>query len=147
MHQYFKFKMTKFVCFLSTLGILLMWQNSQAQIYSQGKNLNRQNTFFVDVELKEKPLDASKFLAKVNFYGKRKDIDFYLKDGVEHKSFDDELDLIKYMEDNGWFFLKDEVLKARSNSRTKSKYFFRKSMSVLKEEHEESSMLSNPIKP
>lgn len=126
------------------MGMLLFWQNSQAQVYSQGKNLNRQNTFFMDVELKEKPLDHSKYLAKVNFYGKRKDLDFYLKDGVEHKSFDDEQDMIKYMEDNGWFFLKNERLNAKSNGKVRNKYFFRKSMSKLKEEHEEDARANNP---
>ena len=136
--------MTKFVCLIGIMGILLFWQNSQAQVYSQGKNLNRQNTFFMDVELKEKPLDPSKYHAKVNFYGKRKDLDFYLKDGVEHKSFDDGQDMIKYMEDNGWFFLKNERLKSRSNGKTRNKYFFRKSMSKLKEEHEENTRANNP---
>ena len=139
--------MTKFAILFGITGMLFLYQNSNAQIYSQGINLNKQNTFFLDVELKEKPLDRSKYLAKVNFYGKRKDIDYYLKSGVEHKSFDNELDMIKYMEDNGWVFLKNERLQARSNGKVRNKYFFRKSMSKLKVEHEKSFMQDNVILP
>ena len=121
------------------MGLLFFWNNSFAQIFSQGKNLNRQNTFFVNVELKEKPLDPSKYHAKIDFYGKRKDVDYYLKEGVEHKAFKHVDDMIDYMQDNGWFFLKNEKLKARSNGRIRNRYLFRKSMTSLKEEHEEAS--------
>jgi len=93
--------MSKIICCTSIILCLFFWNNSDAQIYSQGKNLNDQNTFFVNVELKEKPLDLAKYLAKVDFYGKRKDLDFYLKEGVEHKSFDNKDALIGYMEENG----------------------------------------------
>jgi len=134
--------MTKFICFFSIVGLLFSWNNSFAQIFSQGKNLNNQNTYFVNVELKEKPLDRTKYLAKVDFYGKRKDVDFYLKEGVEHKSFDDKDALIVYMEENGWYYLKNEHLKARSNGRIRTRYLFRKTMAQLKIEHEESSQKS-----
>lgn len=129
--------MTKFIRFCGIIVVLFCWKNSDAQIYSQGKNLNNQNTFFLNVELKTKPLDASKFHALVNFYGKRKDVDYYLKEGVEHKSFADKDNLIAYMEDNGWYYLQTEKLKARSNDRIRTRYLFRKSMMRLSEEHEE----------
>ena len=124
--------------------VLLLWDTANAQIYSQGKNLNNQKAFFLNVELVKAPLDHSKYLARVDFYGKRKDIEWYLKSGPVHKSFVDKTDLIAYLENNGWFYLKTEVFKSKSNEVIRERYSFRKSMDRLKEDHDEHvSLLDN----
>lgn len=81
-------------------------------------------------------MNHSLFIAKVDFYGKRKGIDYYLKAGAIHKSFEDKDDLIEYMEENGWFFLKSQLLRARSNGVERKTYYFRKSMAALQKEHQ-----------
>ena len=124
--------------------VLLLWDTANAQIYSQGKNLNNQKAFFLNVELVKAPLDPSKYLAKVDFYGKRKDSEWYLKSGPVHKSFVDKTDLIAYLENNGWIYLKTEVFKSKSNKVIRERYSFRKSMGRLKEDQDEQvSLLDN----
>ena len=124
--------------------VLLLWDTANAQIYSQGKNLNNQKAFFLKVELVKAPLDPSKYLAKVDFYGKRKDVEWYLKSGPVHKSFVDKTDLIAYLENNGWFYLKTEVFKSKSNEIIRERYSFRKSIDRLTEDHDEQvSLLDN----
>lgn len=117
--------------------ILLGITGAKAQIYSQGKNLNNEKAFFLQLELVQKPNDPAKFHAKVDFYGRRRDIDWYLKDGVEHKAFYDKAGVIAYMENNGWFYLKTERIKAKSSKIIKERYLFRKSMERLKQDQEE----------
>lgn len=125
--------------------MIICWKNADAQIYAQGKNLNKQPAFFINVELDKKPLDPSRYLAKVDFYGKRRDLDWYLKEGVEHKSFVDKSEMISYLEENGWFYLKTESVRYRSSSKVKKRYLFRKSMMELKAEHEELSLGSKSV--
>ena len=128
--------MTKIFPISCVILFCCIWNNVDAQIYSQGKNINNLKAFSINVELNSKPLDPSKYHAKIDFYGKKKGLEYYLKEGVEHKSFNDDKDLIAYLENNGWFFVKKESIKARSNGKERVKYFFRKSMKSLSEEQE-----------
>ncbi|NJN25177.1 MAG: hypothetical protein HC819_03940 [Cyclobacteriaceae bacterium] len=128
--------MTKFRYLGMAVAMLLFWNTSKAQIYAQGKNLNNQNVFSINLELVKKPLDPAKFIAKADFYGRRRDIDWFLKEGVEHKTFSDEADLIAYMESNGWFYLSKDNIKARSSKVVRQRYHFRKSMAQLRQDHE-----------
>ena len=124
--------------------VLFLWDIANAQIYSQGKNLNELKAFFINVELVKAPLDPSKYLAKVDFYGKRKDVEWYLTSGSVRKSFNDNTELITYLENNEWYFLMTEVLKSKSNVIIRERYSFRKSMDRLKEDQDEQvSLLDN----
>ncbi len=131
-----KIEMKK-LSFMVLAIILLGWNTSEAQIYAQGHNINNLHVFSVNLEMVKKPLDPSKLLAKVDFYGKSSDADWYLKEGVEHKSFDDDKGAIAYMEGNGWIFLKKELIKSKSGKIVRERYVFRKSMEMLKQENEE----------
>lgn len=82
-------------------------------------------------------MDPTKLLAKVDFYGRDSKADWFLKEGVEHKSFNDEKEAIAYMEGNGWIFLEKELVKSKSGHVVQEKYLFRKSMEMLKQDHEE----------
>ena len=50
---------------------VLSWNSVNAQIYSQGKNLNNLNVYSIDLEKIKKQNDPSIFYAKVDFYGKK----------------------------------------------------------------------------
>lgn len=110
---------------------------SVAQIYSQGKNINKGNVYFVQVELVQKPADPGKYHASIEFSGRRKDVAWYLKEGVEHKAFSDKEDLISYLSDNGWIYLKSEIQGNSKNPLTNTKFHFRKSMEQLAQENSE----------
>jgi hypothetical protein len=118
------------------LTMLFFGNISKAQIYSQGKNINSQHTFYLNVELVKKPQGPSGFIAKVDFYGRRKDVEWYLKEGVEHKIFEDKDQMIAYLDANGWIYLKSDYVKARSSSVIRERYYFRKSMEKLSAEYE-----------
>ncbi len=123
--------------------ILMGWNTANAQIYAQGQNINNLHVFSINLEMVEKPLDPSKFLAKVDFYGRDRNVDWYLKEGVEHKSFNDDKEAISYMEDNGWIFLKKELVKSKSGHLVRERYLFRKSMEMLKQDNEEQVSTKN----
>ena len=56
----------------------------------------------------------------------------------------DKTDLITYLENNGWFYLKTELFKSKSNEVIRERYSFRKSMDRLKEDQDEQvSLLDN----
>ncbi len=122
-------------CATGIIALFFISQSANAQIYAQGKNIN-DLTFFLQVELVEKPMEKDLFLAKIYFKGQRKDVDWYLKKGkgVEYKAFLNNNELINYMEDNGWLYLKKVRVKPRYSSVIKIRYLFRKSMSQLSEE-------------
>lgn len=108
----------------------------EAQIFAQGKNINKENVYFVEVELVPKPMDALKYHASINFYGRRGDVDWYVKEGVEHKAFANSDEMIRYFNDNGWFYLKKlEARSKTSHSGTTYRYYFRKSMEQLSAEY------------
>lgn len=119
-------------------GILLgsYLPNLKAQIYSQGKNINKEKVYFLEVELVPKPMDASKYHAAINFSGKRQDITWFIKQGVEHKAFTGQDDMIGYLLNNGWFYLGRQVGKSRYTTGNSYKYFFRKSMLQLAADYE-----------
>ena len=111
--------------------------NLKAQIYSQGKNINRENVYFLEVELVPKPMDPSKYHAAIDFSGKRQDIVWLLKQGVEHKAFSGQDEMIGYLLNNGWFYLGRHVEKSDYINGNGYKYYFRKSMIQLAAEYEE----------
>ena len=119
--------------------VALNWNMAKAQIYSQGKNLNNLDIFFLNVELVNKPMDPSRFHAKVDFHGRRQNVDWYLKEGVSHKSFENEEDVISYMEKNGWIYLESQNVKASNGNLVRTRYLFRKSMKKLKLEYEDTT--------
>ena len=129
-------------CATAVIGLILIAQAANAQIYAQGKNVN-DLTFFLQVELVEKPMEKGLFLAKVYFHGQRKDVDWHLKKGVDYVTFHDNNELIKYMESNGWLYLKKVRVKPRYSSMVKIRYLFRKNMAKLSEE-EEAEKVSGP---
>ncbi len=110
---------------------------SFSQIHSQGKNINKEHVYSITVELEPKPHSPGKFHAFIDFYGRRKEVKWYLKSGVEHKAFDSKDDMIAYLEDNGWFYLKTEVKRTSKLLPPHKKYYFRKSMDQLAREYSE----------
>ena len=119
-------------------AILLFISNySFAQIFAQGKNINKENVFSVTTELVPKPMDPGKYHASISFYGQRRDISWFLKDGVEHRVFADKDELITYMEDNGWFYLHSIKQKSNASHSGPERHLFRKSMEQLSREQGE----------
>ncbi len=117
------------------------WNMAKAQIHAQGKNLNNLDIFFLNVELVSKPMDPARFHAKVEFHGRRTNVDWFLKEGVNHKSFENEEGLIIYMEKNGWIYLESQKVKASNSNVIRKRYLFRKSMEKLKLEYEDSTII------
>ena len=66
-------KLKKYI--LSGMILCLFSYSVEAQIFAQGKNINKTNAYFVEVELVPKPMDASKYHAAINFHGRRGDVD------------------------------------------------------------------------
>ena len=121
------------------IGVILLFISnySIAQIFAQGKNINQENIFSLTAELVPKPMDPGKYHASITFYGQRRDISWYLKDGVEHKVFGNIDEFINYMEDNGWFYLQTMKQKSYQHRLSQEKYLFRKSMEQLAREQVE----------
>jgi hypothetical protein len=119
-------------------AILLTISNySIAQIYAQGKNINNENVFSLTTELIPKSMDPGKYHASIAFYGQRGDVQWYLKEGVEHKVFVNKQELIAYMEENGWFYLHDIKLEQYLIHSVGERQLFRKSMEQLSREQRE----------
>ncbi len=121
------------------IGILLCFfvPNLKAQIYAQGKNINKENVYFLEVELVSKPMDVSKYHAAINFSGKRQDVVWFIKQGVEHKAFAGQDEMIGFLLSNGWFYLGRHVEKSAYITGNSYKYYFRKSMLQLAADYEE----------
>lgn len=128
------------------IGLFLNTNISFAQIFSQGKNINNEKVFSIKVEMEPKPMDQGKYHAILEFYGQRKDIKWYLKEGVEHKAFINEDDLIAYMRKNGWIYLQKEVTASSRTHNVREKYVFRKSMNKLSQEHEQQTTVNGYAK-
>jgi len=123
---------------LAGIVLCLFSYSVKAQIYAQGKNINKGNVFYVEVELVPKPMDPNRYHAAINFYGRRGDVDWYVKEGVEHKAFLNSDEMIQYFEDNGWFYLKKRNGRSMFNARLATdRYYFRKSMEKLSSEYNE----------
>jgi hypothetical protein len=127
------------------LGIVICFFSnySFAQIYAQGKNINNEKIFSVAVELEPKPLDPGNYHAFIEFYGQRKEVKWYLKDGVEHKAFGSKEELVKYMEDNGWIYLNTRTTSKRISQNVHEKLVFRKSMQRLSSEYSDQANIKN----
>lgn len=122
---------------LTGIFICSLTPKIQAQIYTHGKNISRGNVYFLELELVPKPLDPSKYHAAIDFRGKREDVVWYIKEGVEHKAFTGQDEMIGYLLDNGWFYLGRAVEKSKLITGSSYKYYFRKSMAQLAAEYEE----------
>lgn len=130
--------MSKKLIFIGGLLFLFTMAKIHAQIYSQGKNINNENVFYVEIELVPKPRDPGKFHASIDFYGQRNDVKWFLKEGPEHKAFTDQTSLIAYMSDKGWIFLGADEIGSNSVG-NRVRYAFRKSMFKLYAEYLEQS--------
>lgn len=106
--------------FLLLLIFFLINIGAHAQIYSQGININKKNIYSISLELVK---ESDKYLAKIDFYGSKKNLNYYLKNdnGIEHKTFIDYKEMIVYMERRNWILY----------DKKDNKYYFRKNMSEL----------------
>ncbi len=123
------------MCFISNYSF--------AQIFAQGKNINNENIFSIAIELEPKPLDPGQYHALIQFYGQRKDVKWYLKDGVEHKAFSSKADLVSYMEDNGWFYLNTRKTSTTTSQNVHEQLVFRKSMERLSSEYSDQANIKD----
>lgn len=126
--------------------LLFIANTSFAQIFSQGKNINNSKVYAIQVELEPKHLDPDNYHAHIHFHGQGNDVKWYLKEGVEHKTFANKDDLISYLEKNGWIFLQTEIIGSSRNQNVCERYLFRKSMEQLSKEFEQQSQLKRVAK-
>jgi hypothetical protein len=117
---------------LSGLLLLLVEHPNSAQVYAQGQNINKMNVFTLNVTLERQ--SNGFYLARLDFRGRRKDVDWYIKEGAVHKSFAGEEDMIGYLGKNGWVFMEKQEIKSKSGEPLGDNYVFRKSMEQLSEE-------------
>ena len=120
---------------LSGLLLFLIIENSAAQVYAQGQNINKMNVYTLSVKLEQQ--SNGFYLAALDFRGRRKDVNWYIKEGAVHKSFSGEEDLVSYMGKNGWVFMDKQELKSKSGQVVGDQYIFRKFMEQLSEEEQQ----------
>jgi len=117
---------------LFVLSLFFLVNRVSAQIYAQGHNINNMDVYTLNVGLEKQPNGF--YLATLDFRGRRKDVNWYIKEGAVHKSFTGEEDMIDYLGKNGWVFLEKQEVKSKSGQLLGDNYIFRKSMQQLSEE-------------
>ncbi|MDZ7606560.1 MAG: hypothetical protein U5K79_13450 [Cyclobacteriaceae bacterium] len=124
--------------FLSGILLLLVEHPNAAQIYAQGHNINNMSIYTLSVVLVKQPNGS--FLASLDFRGRRKDVVWYIKEGVAHKAFTNTDDLMGYMSKNGWIFTERQDILSTSGQFLGDKYMFRKSMEQISAEENQKKL-------
>jgi hypothetical protein len=114
------------------LGLFFLTTRVSAQIFAQGHNINKMNVYTLNVGLEKQ--SNGFYLATLDFRGRRKDVNWYIKEGAVHKSFAGEEDMMEYLSKNGWVFMEKQETKSKSGQPLGDNYVFRKSMEQLSEE-------------